>query len=91
MFNAADYRPDPLVTAGASWARRLGIPNHNISTQPVGAGEARHVHVVNHMFDHPTLVAVVVPGGPGYQAKVVPGATCAACAAAGHGGTPRTD
>lgn len=75
MWSAATYRPDSLVVAGSAWARRRGIPNHCVSTRRVG----EHLHVVNHMFDHAEIAAAVLPGEPGYAAKVVPGKSCPVC------------
>lgn len=73
-WNAATYRPDPLVVAGCAWARREGIPNHSIYTNRVG----EHLHVLNAMFDHCALAAIVVIGEH-VQARVIPGSTCSVC------------
>lgn len=79
MWSAATYRPDPLVVAGSAWARRKGIPNHQISTHQFGSGDTAHVHVVNHMFDHAQIAATVVPGDRGVAARVTEGSRCPIC------------
>jgi hypothetical protein len=75
---ATRYTPDPLVVAGANWARRKGIPNHQFSVIRV----TDHAHVINCMFDMNTLAAVVVEGSGGYQTKVLPvsDGSCGLCA-----------
>lgn len=72
------YTPDPLVVAGANWARRKGIPNHQFSVIRV----SDHAHVINCMFDMNTLIAVVDEGTGGYQVRIIPVAdgSCELCA-----------
>lgn len=74
-MSTAIYRPDPYITAGSDWARRQGIPNHCISVRRVG----NHAHVINTMFDHTNVAAVVSAGTPGYAVKVTPTNRCLTC------------
>lgn len=74
MWNAANYRPDPLITAGSDWARRKGIPNHAVSVRRI----SDHVHVLNCMNDMNNLAAVVAPG-TSYVAQVTETRRCETC------------
>ncbi len=79
MFDPTTYRPNPLVVAGGAWARRKGLRNCDFYTDRVTVDGTVHLHVVNAMFDHRSLMAVVMPGAPGYQARVIPCGTCSVC------------
>lgn len=66
---------DVLVRSGVDWALERGIPRHSLSVVRVGD----HAHIINCMFDHPELAAIVSKGGPGYSSKVTPANTCQTC------------
>ncbi|MCP9947350.1 hypothetical protein [Actinomadura madurae] len=75
------YTPDPLIVAGADYARRqMGIRNHQFSALRFGD----HAHVIDCRADMNILAAIVIPGGAGVQAQVtrVQGEQCPRCAPA---------
>lgn len=75
MFQSATYKPDQMITAGSAWAKRQGIPNHCFTVRRVG----NHAHVINTMFDHANLAAVVVEGTCEYASEVILTNRCQVC------------
>lgn len=74
--STTDYRPDPLIVAGAAWMRARGLKSYQFSVRRVGD----HAHVINCMFDMNTLNAIVTPGIDGYTARIeTVGDCCTIC------------